>query len=184
MKKRVFVGIPVSKSLSSFIYDFIKRNKGSLPSDARIIKPRNLHLTLVPPWYEENLDSFLLNFEKKLKSMQIQPFKIQFTKIFPGPVKTNPRLIWIEGKPKPELLNLKSFVEGIIEKRDVEKREFIPHITIARFKSKNSCQFKEEKIKFEETIKSFCIFESRLSPKGANYKVLKKFTISNYKATR
>jgi len=184
MKRRVFIGIPISIQLSSIIYDFIKRDKVFLPSDARIIKPKNLHLTLVPPWYEENLDSFFLDFEKKIKSMQIQPFKIQFTKISPGPVKTNPRLIWIEGKPTPELLNLKSFVEGIIEKRDVEKREFIPHITIARFEGKNSCRFKEEKIKFEETINSFCIFESRLSPKGANYKVLKKFTISNYKAMR
>jgi len=120
-----------------------------------------------------------LSFEKKIKGMQIQSFKIQFTKISSGPAKIKPRLTWIEGKPTPELLNLKSFVEGIIEKRDVEKREFIPHITIARFEGKNSCRFKEEKIKFEETINSFCIFESRLSPKGANYKVLKKFTFSN-----
>jgi len=62
----------------------------------RWVKPKNLHITLIPPWYvDENQLLDVINKTKEAVS-RIAPFEIGFNKVSFGPSPENPRLIWAE----------------------------------------------------------------------------------------
>src|SRR5438067_503805 len=112
---RVFVGIQISDEIKREIIDWQKVHS-EFP--VRWIEGKNLHVTLVPPWYEEDIGSII----EKLKSIQTSRFEIQFEKIFFGPPR-EPRMIWVSGKVIQELLNLQKNLYSVLRKTP-EKREF------------------------------------------------------------
>ena len=167
MKKRVFVAIGVSAQLKEKVADFQKK-LSYLP--VRCIKPDNLHVTLIPPWYTTNVEEEI----KRLKSIKniIDPFAITFREVTFGPNPKKPRLIWASGNTAPEVVTLKSKLEEILNKKR-EKREFSTHLTIGRFKEKDFSKFPirnlDEKILWEEKVGSFLLMESHLRITGASY---------------
>lgn len=173
MSKRVFVGIPASKELKLKIRKWTDKNLKELK--VRIIPSKNLHITLIPPWNEENIDDVSRKLEEVKKNFI--PFEIGFEKIFFGPSKKRPRLIWLEGKPNKKLFILKKELEKILDKKS-EKRPSLPHITIARFKPRDFRQFPikqlDEEINWRYRVVSFCLYKSKTLPSGAVYKILKK----------
>ncbi|BCX14896.1 MAG: RNA 2',3'-cyclic phosphodiesterase [Patescibacteria group bacterium] len=174
MKKRIFVGIKISEKMLVFIKSWIKKNPWLYEQDFRLIKPENLHLTIIPPWYEENVDNVILKVEDRLKNSELKPFKITFDNISTGPNTKNSRLIWIKGRPNPDILRIKSFLEKSLGFSSVSKK-FVPHITIARFREIKDIKELYNRVSIEENICSFSIFESRLSSKGSSYKLIKDF---------
>lgn len=180
MKRRIFTGVPCSFSLSCSISGWIKKNQSLLPEEARIIQAENWHLTLIPPWYEEDVDSLLLNLKRKIKVVKLSPFEIVFERISLGPTKNNPRLVWLTGKTNPKLIFLKDALEKALGKAG-EERSFIPHITLARFKKEKNIKFFESRVRFRERVSSFCVFESKLSSKGTNYEIIKLFNLDGNK---
>jgi 2'-5' RNA ligase len=174
MKKRIFLAIRISRTITSKIITW-QQNHQTLP--VRFIKPKNLHLTIVPPWYGNPKD--VINTLKKLP-LSVSPFSIHFQKIIPGPEPVRPRLIWIEGKPINRLTTLKKELAKFLEAKS-EKRSFIPHITIARVKHGNEKQLAEtvieEEVNWQILVNSFFLMESHLSLRGADYKILAKFPL-------
>ncbi|MGC8776283.1 MAG: 2'-5' RNA ligase family protein [Minisyncoccia bacterium] len=135
-----------------------------------------MHITLIPPWYEKNIDLI----KNKLKSLEgsFLNFKIQFNLVEYGPNKFNPRLIWLVGNTPKELLNLRlKFLEVLNQKP--ENREFKTHLTLARFNPDLKFNLPEIKknIFWEENIKEFILIESRLLKTGAEYDVLEKIKL-------
>lgn len=170
MKQRVFIGIPISKTLQKKILDWEKRYQ-RLP--VRWTAGHNLHITLVPPWYVE--DTNRVKGQLKAADYKVKPFKIAFHRVKYGPEEQRPRLIWAEGPRVKEVLQLKDILEQLLGK-EPEKREFLLHLTIARFRAERFSEFPikhlEEKVHWEEKIKSLVLFESKLSPSGAEYRKL------------
>jgi 2'-5' RNA ligase len=175
-KKRVFVGFPISETLQKQILLWEKENLKNIK--ARFIAGKNLHITLVPPWYERNIKNQIL----KLKNIRtkIKPFKIIFTKVSFGPTGKSPRLIWAEGEIPKELLKLKLLLEKTFKKKP-EKRKFLLHLTIARFKTKDfkNFEFKKlnKKVSWKSRVEAVTLFESHLSSAGADYQILSKVKI-------
>lgn len=175
--KRVFIGIPISEKLKRFIKSWSKKNIKD--NNFRIIPSQKLHITLIPPWNEKQIQIIA----DKLDNISniIQPFKINFTKITPGPIKKLPRLIWLEGKKNNEAVLLKKELERILNKKG-SSREFIPHITITRFNHRKSNIYNfnrmNKEINLKEEVNRICLYESTLSPKGSQYKILKMFEFS------
>lgn len=169
MRKRVFVGIEVSDKLSKFLENWIKNNPWVFASGFRLIKPKDLHLTLLPPWYESDIKRLIIVGEK----LSLKPFKLGFDTISVGPYK-NPRLIWLKGQANYDLLTLKSLLEKSFN-RPCMSKEFVPHITFVRFRRGVEYKKINKEVTVEENICSFSIFESKLSSKGASYKVIKTF---------
>jgi|YelNatPaOPRAMG01_1025707.scaffolds.fasta_scaffold40672_2 2'-5' RNA ligase len=169
--KRIFIALPLSLKTKEKIIRWQKRNS-HFP--VRYIPAENLHITIIPPWYESNIQLV----EEKLKTLENQfgPIFIHLEKITLGPNFKNPRLIWIEGNTPFELLNLKASLEKTLN-LEPEKRFFKTHITIARFSSYQSFNFPfkklNEKINWEEKINNFVLMESKLLKTGAQYKILK-----------
>jgi len=192
MKRRVFVAIGISSQLKEEIAAWQKEwNHLSV----RWIKPENLHVTLIPPWYVGKIDE-LINLLKSCKNI-VEPFTITFREVMFGPSPKKPRLIWASGDVVPEIIALKSKLEEALSPRHHvrrgqtwlaqkrEKRPFLTHLTIARFKEKDFTKFPaktlprtmsvrglHDKIFWKEKVHSFLLMESHLRRSGAEYETL------------
>ena len=164
MPKRIFIGIAISDNLQKEILEWQK----SRPDlKVRWLKPKNLHITLVPPWFEKNVDRIK---EKISLLKKFKPFIIKFNKISLGPNikhpwatvhRVSPKLIWLEGRSK-EFNNLKIELEKYFENKDIHPPKL--HVTIARFKISDFLKFPKkelsEKIDWEEEVENITLFES------------------------
>ena len=188
MKRRVFIAIKISKPLENEIKkwseDFIKiagwpfdeSHFSKRVNHIKWVSGKNLHITIVPPFNEENIEALA----EKLKNThgKINSFNIHFSETSLGPNPRSPCLIWAEGKTPNEILKLKDALEGELQ-INAGRRSFLTHITLARFRSELFSSFKikklNERINWNESVSSFVLMESRASPEGADYEILKEF---------
>ncbi len=173
VKKRIFIGIKFrgnKKDLRVF------RKKYSNLS-LRFISDKNLHITLIPPWYEENV-SGIVSFLKEIKLPS--SFNVRLAKVELAPNKRKPHLIWAQGKAPKKLLHLKKIIEQKLNKFNF-KREFKLHLTLARFKTRDFKKFPikkiEEKINWNFKVSSFILYESILGKNGSKYRIIEKFKL-------
>lgn len=175
--KRVFIAIKASSDIQKKS-EIWKNKYPELP--VRWLSNNNLHITLVPPWEENNIEIIIGKLEKI--PQKLSPFEVNYTKIAFGPTAKEPRLIWAEGNAPKELIKLKN---ETFETLGVQKpvRKFKLHLTLARFREENFCRFPinvlNEKINWKETVDSVSILESILRPEGAEYIVLKTFKLNS-----
>ncbi len=169
---RIFIAIKASEN----IINFVQKVKNKIGLDVRWLPPENLHLTIIPPWEEkkEAIEKLIC----KLSEINVPKTKITFEKVSFGPDEKFPRLIWMTAKPSKELGLLKIDLEKKLGIR-TEKRDFIPHITIARFNEKNFHSFEQKKlilaIEEKMDISNFSLIQSTLTNKGAFYSTLSDF---------
>jgi len=155
MKRRVFIAIKISKPLENEIKkwseDFIK----------------------IAGWpFDES------HFSKRVNHSKINSFNIHFSETSLGPNPRSPCLIWAEGKTPNEILKLKDALERELQ-INAGRRSFLTHITLARFRPELFSSFKikklNERMNWNESVSSFVLMESRASPEGADYEILKEF---------
>lgn len=177
MKRRLFVAIPLSLALREEILVWSRQQKlRALP--VRWIAGKNLHLTLVPPWYEDDL----AHAKRSLARLHgiVPPFTIVLRKVRYGPEPRHPRLIWAEGDPSPSLRTLKDRAEEVF-KVENGRRPWRPHLTLARFRSEDFSRFPfqtlEASVQWEDTVTRIVLMESHLGPGGADYEVLGEATL-------
>lgn len=169
---RVFIGIKATGEIQKQIIDWQEKHK-SLP--VRFVKPQNLHLTLVPPWHENNIKKFV----KTLNKFSFpKTFEITFDSVSKGP-QLHPRLIWTTGHEQENLTKLGKVLTKFLKKS--KQTHSLPHITIARFKMKEAVLVPEinETIDLKLDISEITLFESILSPRGAEYSVIEKVRLVN-----
>src|SRR5437870_3010288 len=110
MLKRIFVAIGVPESLKKSISSWqIEHHNLAV----RWVQPKNLHITLLPPWEEtdpENIINILETFEASCKA-----FELELTSIAFGPTANAPSLIWASGKTPQALLQLRENVKTSLE---------------------------------------------------------------------
>jgi 2'-5' RNA ligase len=179
-KSRIFIAIPTSTQLQQKVGDWQKPYAAAYPHTAahlRFISSHNLHLTLIPPWYANPEE--IAAIQKKLQQIKVAPFNLHFEQITFGPSARQPRLIWASGKTPPAIIDLKKSLESALagtSSISAEKRPYLLHLTLARFRPEDFKHFEakdlNEKVDWQETVSSFALMESRLSPKGAEYNVL------------
>lgn len=181
MKRRVFVATPIPEEIQEKI---IKWQGDHANFVVRWIKPENLHITLVPPWYvtEDELQQMILILEKISKTTE--PFEVNFDKILLGPPGQPPRLIWAEGKTSEEFTRLKGLAEEMLLDASTgffakEKRPAKLHLTLARFRPENFKKPSElrEEIDWSFELQEINFMESELKRTGAEYTVITKLQI-------
>lgn len=161
------MGIPVGESLFKKIEEWRKQHVtfGNL----RWIERENLHLTLIPPWNVEDPTQVI---ERISHVSSFTPFTLSFHTLSFGPPRS-PHLIWMTGSPSEELTILRKDIYSNL-KKTMEKRAFLPHITIARFKAETfqtlSTQELTESVAWQMSVSEFVLYESILSPQGSKYK--------------
>ena len=169
MKRRIYVAIAIPPDLQERMVAISR--KYDLP--VRWIAGKNLHITLIPPWYAEDIDEVkeqLRRLEKHRK------FYVAFNKVRYGPDSRNPRLIWAEGPTTKKILDLQEHVESALGAHD--ERSFRLHVTLARFKPEDFLKFStkviDEDVDWKFMIDSIVLMESHLSAKGADYEILER----------
>ncbi len=173
MKRRIFVAVGISKNLRDDVLSW-EKSFSSLP--VRWLEGKNLHITLVPPWYEEDIESVV----RKLDTVKGEQFDMEFSHVTYAPNEREPRLIWAEGQAPERLIDFNGKLTALLSQKE-ETHPFRLHLTLARFRSENFSSFpvKElnEKVFWRDKVNSFVLMESLLSPKGADYNVLAEFPI-------
>lgn len=178
MKHRIFIALGISDGLVSAISNwessFASESKDTY-SKIRWLKRENLHLTLVPPWYED--DGGIGRVKGLLSSVRKERFVLDFRRVTYGPNPKRPRLVWLEGETSRGLVNLRDSLCEILGK-EIEKRPFLLHLTIGRFRENEFSSFAVKEINdkfiFKEEATSLLLMESHLERSGAEYSVLHK----------
>lgn len=180
MKRRVFVAIPIPDTVSKEIV-FWQRRHANLK--VRWIKPENLHITVVPPWYVTEEDLYEITKALKEAAQDLPPFEVRFEKVLFGPPGQTARLIWAEGYTPQELGELKERLESMFlqnPKTGFRKKEMRPaklHLTIARFRPGTIKKLLplDGGINWEFEVGEVDLMESKLKRTGAEYTSLRIF---------
>ncbi|MCI0471153.1 MAG: 2'-5' RNA ligase family protein [Candidatus Aminicenantes bacterium] len=139
---------------------------------------KNLHITLIPPFYCRDARAII----EKIKPIKNYSGRIGvvFDRVTFGPDSKRPRLVWAVSKAPTQLVHLKKSLETVL-KIPAEKRPFSLHLTLARFKPEDFHRFPikklDEKVFWKEEVKSIVLFESKLSPRGAEYEILEEIRL-------
>lgn len=98
--------------------------------------------------------------------------------------------LWVGVTPEEPVKVLHNKVDQCLARvgLEPEKRQFKPHITIARFGARSGTRtgslngFLEESGGLSSppfTVTDFCLYESRLTHEGANYTILERYPLGN-----
>ncbi|MBI2996524.1 MAG: RNA 2',3'-cyclic phosphodiesterase [Candidatus Melainabacteria bacterium] len=144
----------------------------------KLIKKENIHMTwlFLGEVKEENLNTVIQTVEKHINIFKDLVFKSHGLRLWP--VKKIPRLIILEGSLNKNV-DLNNFTSELREISNVdEKDNFIPHITIARFKKDKTIN-KNTKLlcikDFSWEIKEVSLVKSSLTSEGPVYEKIKEY---------
>ena len=199
--KRIFVAINLPEEIKNKIGEEKKEIKELFPEELREtmfkwVKKENLHITLLFIGYinEKILPQLNLTVKKIIEGFK--SFSLKLEKITYGPPASAgrpkiipPRLIWLDIEKKPDLLELAQKLKQGVEKTGIlnryEKREFSPHITLARIKTWQWRKIEPEerpkidkKINLNFEVNSIEIMESKLKRGSSEYTVLESFKLT------
>jgi 2'-5' RNA ligase len=179
---RAFIAIDLPRTLRATLGQIQAAFRPKCP-DCRWTRPEGIHLTLkflgqISPEQAERVTRALATFEP-FENFAVEVRGFGF---FPSPQR--PRVFWAGLVAPPALGQLATRVEGSMERLGFarETRPFSPHLTLARFKLPRPQPSLEALVeaqgqaalgRFE--VSEFFLFESRLSPLGAEYRKVARF---------
>lgn len=151
----------------------------------------NWHITtLFLGWIEEARIEEVVSTAKALVD-DFTPDAIRFSHIDWGPLKGQPRMIWLYGSTSLTTSGTeeqawhdfkRTLREHLSKKRlyhDSDEWPFLPHVTIARMKpqSRHSLPDIRTELNAEYTPDELLLMESKLSPAGPTYTTLERFAL-------
>lgn len=177
--RRVFIGIRMEGEAA----DVLAQLQEGLPAiPLRLVPKIDLHLTLVPPWMERDIEAAAKRMRDALERPFVFPLK--FRHLSYGPDPSDPFLVWVSCEATKPLLELKRRLLKAFELK--EEVPFTPHITIARLRGSFSNSFKEHHVgKNVSLLMSVGAVELLGSPHkgGAGYETLKKVRLHREEET-
>ena len=182
--KRVFLALEVPDEIRQDIECFKERlNTGE--AMIKWVEPENLHINL--RFFGEISEEEIKKIEECSKQIadSQKPFELSIEGLGFFPNNISPRVLWL-GCTSKELLKLRFDLEQLFEEAGLgkEKKEYKPHITLGRIKSKKEVRTLSKEVckKSETRLGTFhadriTIFESRLSFKGPEYIKIAEFKL-------
>jgi RNA 2',3'-cyclic 3'-phosphodiesterase len=191
---RLFLALDIDPEIRRRIAQFMDGVSAFAPG-ARWVSTESLHITLkfIGEWPAERLEEL----KRVLTAVRGLPAEITFsgTGFFPTP--KSPRVFWIGIQAGPQLASLATAVDVATSALGIEseKRAFAPHLTLARTGSGRPQRNSSDRVnssfkRLQEKLtalpapafgtmspREFCLYESKLSPKGAQYTKLQSFPL-------
>jgi 2'-5' RNA ligase len=179
---RAFIAIDLPEALHAALAE-AQQCFRSAASDARWTRPEGIHLTL--KFLGEISDAQTKQVVEALTHIgPFEPFSVEVKGFGFFPHGQRPRVFWAGVAAPPALAELAAQVESRLEKIGFarEDRAFSPHLTLARFQVPRPQPTLEAAIaartntslgKFDAS--EFFLFESKLSPQGAQYRKVMRF---------
>jgi 2'-5' RNA ligase len=179
---RTFVAIDLPEQLHAALAQAQQAFRKAAP-EARWTRPEGIHLTL--KFLGEVSEAQVKEVVEALGQIgSFEPFSVEVRGFGFFPQVRRPRVFWVGVEAPPALGELAARVEGEMEKIRFprEQRAFTPHLTLARFEVPRPQPALEAALaqhapaslgRFEAS--EFFLFESKLSPQGAQYRKVVRF---------
>ena len=177
---RTFIAIDLEPGLKSALQDLIRKLKRT-GADVRWTRTEGLHLTLkfLGQVVPEELDKV----KEAVRSIagRHRPFPLKFSGTGAFPNESAPRVLWVGFAAEAALLELQADLERGLESAGFprEDRPFKPHLTLGRVKGPSRVREAVQALSGESTedwsgmtVRKVTLFESRLHPDGAEYRVI------------
>jgi len=193
---RIFVALEIPDAVRERIARFIEDVRELAPN-ARWVRPESLHVTL--KFIGEKTPDAVEKIKETLVRVSGQAsFELAFRGCGFFPSATSARVFWVGIEENARLKDLANAVDDTISKAGVsrEEREFNPHLTLARAGSGAPHRLRRDRGNrvFEKlgeriatlkdlefgtmTASEFILFQSKLSPSGAHYTAIARFTLA------
>ena len=179
---RLFVALELSDAVRMTVRELLDRLQRAR-ADVRWVRPEGMHLTL--KFIGEVPEEKVAPIKRALaQAASAKPVAMAFRGLGYFPNERRPRVLWIGIEASENLAELAAQLEAALEPLGIarENRPFVPHLTLGRFKSaKRLAQLQEEVAALPSTefgrieAGEFFLFQSKLSPKGAEYSKLERF---------
>jgi 2'-5' RNA ligase len=179
---RAFIAIDLTEPLRAALAE-AQRVFRSDCRDARWTRPEGIHLTL--KFLGEISDAQTKQVVEALTEVgPFESFSVEVKGFGFFPQARRPRVFWAGVTAPPALEDLAARIEGRMERIGFprEDRAFSPHLTLARFQAPRPQPALEAAVaaraattlgQFEAS--QFFLFESKLSPQGAQYRKVMRF---------
>jgi 2'-5' RNA ligase len=177
---RAFVAVDLDPELKSAVAGLIRRLEATRAA-VRWTRAGGFHLTL--KFLGEIDEEQAVRVKTVLAEVARRhgPFvlRLEGTGVFPGP--GNPRVLWIGVSAEPGLAELRDELERALEGVGFspEARPFRPHLTLGRVKGRDRLDRAlaglDERRQDDfgaMTVRKVALFESRLRPEGAEYRIV------------
>jgi len=191
---RLFIAVDIDEEIRTRIAQFMDGVREFAP-DARWVSVESLHLTLkfIGEWPPERLDEL----KSALAAVRGEPAQIIFSGTGFFPTAKSARVFWIGIQTGPELATLAASVDTATSSLgiDREQRASTPHLTLARTGSGRPQRMSSDRTnpsfrRLQEKLtampaptfgtmsaREFFLYESKLSPKGAVYTKVARFSL-------
>jgi len=180
---RLFVALDFPDAVRDAIRDLIAKLK-PLCKDARWVRPEGMHVTLKFIGYvePEKLDTIV---EALAGVHSAAPVEMRFRGVGFFPTERRPRVFWCGIEASPNLAELAASIEGSLVPLGIaaEKRDFVPHLTLARIESPRGAEklvaasAELQPLDLGSTREAeFHLYESVLHRSGAEYTKRKIFS--------
>jgi 2'-5' RNA ligase len=177
---RAFIAVDlepgIRKSLQALLLD-LKATR----AEVRWVEPGGFHLTL--KFLGDIDEARVLRVKAVLEDVagrhRAFPLRAEGTGVFPG--ERNPRVLWVGFAAEPGLMAFQAELERALEAEGFarEERAFKPHLTLGRVKGPRLVGDAVAELKRRDgeefgdmTAGKVALFESRLRPEGAEYRVV------------
>ena len=179
---RAFIAIDLPESLRAALR---RKQAGFRPvsPDARWTLPEGIHLTL--KFLGEVADHKVREVSEYLKKLgPLEPFAVRVKGFGFFPDSRRPRVFWVGIEESAPLARLAEQVDQAMGTIGFarEQRAFHPHLTLARFKAPQAQPALQAAISQDAEqdlgsfdVSEFFLFESKLSPHGAEYRKAERF---------
>lgn len=140
-----------------------------------------MHLTLA--FLGECSEQEKEEIHRQLSGIDFSTFELTISGLGAFPNESSPRIIWAGIEPNDELMNLQKEISARLEKfiDSKDAHSFVPHITLARKKSRKGLNpFIKQNLKSETPvlntyIEEFNLKESILRPAGSEHHILHRY---------
>ncbi len=183
---RLFLAIDIPNAVRETIAE-VQNDFKSLNLDARWVEPANFHLTLkflgstrpqTIPEIETQMQEITPRFAPPTVTLGLPG-------VFPNP--NRPRVLWLSVQDSQgTLISLMQAIDTRMIPLGFpgEKKQAIPHLTLARFKSARDNRKLKQKLRAGPavatvpfTVDSVKLMQSELTPEGPNYTVIGDFPL-------
>jgi RNA 2',3'-cyclic 3'-phosphodiesterase len=193
---RIFIALDIEHDIRQRIWRFVEGVRNFAP-DAKWVGPETFHITL--KFVGEKSSEDVERVRQILRKVNATSFDVSFSGygFFPNPKSA--RVFWVGIHADERLQQLASRVDAATATLDIPREEhgFKPHLTLARARGASGSPHRRtardvaspflrvhEKLQALSepefgtmTATEFFLYESKLSPKGAQYTKLERFAL-------
>jgi RNA 2',3'-cyclic 3'-phosphodiesterase len=179
---RLFVALEIPSTVRQNIATLLASMR-AITKEPRWVRAENLHVTLkfLGEVAEIRLDA-VRHALVEIRSEKAVALEFRGLGFFPN--EKHPRVLWVSMEASPNLKTLAADIEGAMEELGFprEKKEFSPHLTLARLESqrlpealRNAIAENQRREFGSLRTNEFHLIQSKLKPTGAEYTTVATF---------